>query len=119
ASQREQDFALYRAAIEVTLGDRQARLELEKTHPDPEVVREGFVRGRNHADDIPGMATLFRRFRNMSYMDRAIAIWAEADELIVEIRRLAGQLHAEISSGRPDQARVDRIVEQIADLDTR
>src|SRR3979409_1834471 len=31
ASQREQDFALYHAAIEVTLGDRQARLEPEKT----------------------------------------------------------------------------------------
>src|SRR4051794_4079029 len=119
ASRREQDFVLYRTAIEVTLGDRQARLELEKSVPDPEVVRAGFLRGRNHPDDIPGMAALFRRFRDVSYMDRAIAIWAEADELIAEVRRLADQLHAEIESGRPDQARVDRIVEQVADLDVR
>ena len=118
-SHREEDFELYRAAIAVTLGDRQARLELEKPAPDSAVVRDGFLRGRNHPDDIPGMVSLFRYFRNVSYMDRAIDIWAEADEGIVEIRRLAEKLQAEIRSEHPDTAHVDRIVAEIADLDAR
>src|SRR5581483_3088463 len=118
-SARDADWDLYREAMEVPLGDRQARLELEKPNPDPAVVHEGFVRGRNHPEDIPGMETLFRRFRKVSYMDRAIAIWAEADGLIEEIQRLADELRAEIRSARPDRARIDAIVDQIAALDAR
>src|SRR5262245_19799610 len=38
-SHREEDFELYRRAIDVPLGDRQARLELEKPNADPGVVR--------------------------------------------------------------------------------
>ena len=116
-SQREEDFELYRRAIDVPLGDRQARLELEKPDPDPEVVREGFLRGRIHPDDIPGMASLFRNFRRVSYMGRAIALWAEGDRLIGELQRLAGELHAEISSGDPDAERVKAVLQDIAAVD--
>src|SRR6185369_10627798 len=48
-------------AVGVTFGDRRARLELEKPAPDMRNVTEGFVTGRNHPDDVAGMATLFRR----------------------------------------------------------
>jgi two-component system sensor kinase FixL len=117
-SHREEDFELYRRAIDVPLGDRQARLELEKPDPDPEVVREGFLRGRIHPDDIPGMASLFRNFRHVSYMGRAIGLWAEGDRLISELQRLAGELHAVVSSGHPDTERVKAILEVIAGVDT-
>jgi two-component system sensor kinase FixL len=117
-SHREEDFELYRGAIDVPLGDRQARLELEKPDPDPEVVREGFLRGRIHPDDIPGMASLFRNFRHVSYMSHAIALWAAGDRLISELQRLAGELHAEVSSGHPDTERVKAILQDIAGVDT-
>ena len=81
-SHREEDFELYRRAIDVPLDDRQARLELEKPNPDSEVVRAGFLRGSIHPDDIPAMTSLFRNFRRVSYMDHAIAIRAEGDRLI-------------------------------------
>ena len=116
-SHREEDFELYRRAIDVPLGDRQARLELEKPGPDTEVVRAGFLRGSIHPDDIPGMTSLFRNFRRVSYMDRAIAIWAEGDRLIRDLQRLAGELHAEISSGHPETERVKAILEDIARVD--
>jgi two-component system, LuxR family, sensor kinase FixL len=116
-SHREEDFELYRRAIDVPLGDRQARLELEKPGPDLEVVREGFLRGNIHPDDIPGMASLFRNFRRVSYMARAIAIWAEGDRLIRELQRLAGELHAEVSSGHPESERVQVILGEIARVD--
>jgi len=43
-----------------SLGDRQARLELEKPHPDMNLVRTGLVQGRNNPEDVTGMAALFR-----------------------------------------------------------
>src|SRR6266480_6149316 len=76
-SRSEDDFRAFRTAIAVPLGDRRSRLELEKRDPDLAVVREGFIAGGNHPDDIAGMIALFRRFRDVSFMRRAIDDWTE------------------------------------------
>ncbi len=81
----EADYRRYLEAIAVPLGDRKAREELEKPRPDLAVARQGFIEGRNHPDDISGMIWLFRRFRNVSFIDQAIAIWAEGDRQIGEL----------------------------------
>src|SRR5450631_2696922 len=65
------DYRRFTDMIVVPLGDR--------------VARDGFAVGRNHADDIAGMIRLFRGFRNVSYIDQAIAIWAEADRNMAEL----------------------------------
>jgi hypothetical protein len=75
-----QDFLKF---LKVQLGDRKARLEMMKEHLDYDLLYQGFVEGRNHPEDIKGMATLFRRFHNISYIKRAINIWTEADNLII------------------------------------
>ncbi|MBP8297946.1 MAG: sensor domain-containing diguanylate cyclase, partial [Burkholderiales bacterium] len=118
------DFDDYLASIAIPLGDRKARLELEKAEPDPGVVRDGFLAGRNELDDIPGMIRLYRWFRNVGFMSRAIAIWTEADVLIVELTGIAGQLRQEISAPAPDPARitallagVDRLNRQLTPLE--
>src|SRR5437899_10475540 len=61
-SHAEEDFRAFHTAIAVPLGDRRARLELEKPAPDLAVVRAGFLAGGNHPDDVAGMTMLFRRF---------------------------------------------------------
>src|SRR3954471_14100219 len=66
-SRDERDFAAYKAAIAVPLGDRRARLELEKETPDLAVAREGFIAGRNDPADVNGMIMLFRRFHDISF----------------------------------------------------
>ena len=109
------DYQRFKEAIAVPLGDRVAREELEKPVPDLAVARQGFVAGRNHADDIPGMIRLFRVFRNVSYIERAIAIWAEADRKITELVAAAGELqrlieaNAEPAQLRPVLDRIDGI----------
>jgi diguanylate cyclase (GGDEF)-like protein/PAS domain S-box-containing protein len=87
------DYRRFVDAIAIPLGDRVAREELEKPAPDLEQARHGFAVGRNHADDIPGMIRLFRVFRHVSYIDRAIAIWAEGDRNITELVAAAAELH--------------------------
>ncbi|UXI68764.1 EAL domain-containing protein [Tahibacter amnicola] len=95
------DFDEYRRAVEVTLGDRLARVELDKRRPDLVIARAGFLRGRNHPDDIPSMIRLFRNFRGTADVDRAIAFWADGDALIDEMVQLGDEIHASLTTGSP------------------
>ncbi len=121
----EAAFAAYRAAVAVPLGDRLAREELEKARPDEAVARRGFLQGRNHPDDIDDLIWLFRDFQWVGYMQRATAIWRQAD---VEIGRLvsAGErLHRAIREGAdatalaPILAEIDAMNARVAPLEDR
>lgn len=105
----EDEFRLYREAIAVPLGDRKAREALDRPEPDYEAARRGFIEGRNHPDDVDSMARLFVRFRNVHYIDRAIAIWADGDRLIAQLEAAAAGLRREIAAGRPEPSRVEAL----------
>jgi PAS domain S-box-containing protein len=98
-------WAAYLSAIEVPLGDRRAREELDRPEPDLAVVRDGFIAGLNHPDDIPGMIRLYRWFRDVPFMATAIATWAEGDRLIAELQTTAEALHRAVQSGAPASTR--------------
>jgi len=106
------DHDQYLDAIAVTLGDRKAREALDRPVPDYAAAHAGFIDGRNHPDDVDAMATLFVRFRHVSYVARAIDIWAGADREIEKLQAAASQLHAEIQGPR-DRKRMDATLEDI------
>ena len=112
-SHSDADYQNYRQALLVPLGDRQARLELQKPVPDMAIVRRGFIQGRNSPQDVEGMAKLFRRFRHSRYMSEAVDIWAQGDALIELLEKLGDDLHAEISSRKPDPLRIAEIARQV------
>ena len=66
------DYHRFEAALVVPLGDRQARLALDRSEPDLAAARAGFIAGDNAADDIPGMIRLFRYGRHVGFMRDAI-----------------------------------------------
>jgi PAS domain S-box-containing protein len=94
-------------------------VQLEKPSPDMNVVRDGFVRGRNHPDDVAEMARLFRRFRNVGFIDKAIGLWAAGDRYIARVDGYARDLHDEIAGGRRDPVRVAHILGRIHALNER
>ncbi|MGE0637343.1 MAG: ATP-binding protein [Bacteroidia bacterium] len=104
----------YLKYLKVPLGDRKARLEMAKLNPDYEIIRQGFLEGRNHPDDIDGMIKLFRRFHRVSYINKAIRIWGEADSLMAELQLAATDLHTFIKRNgtyEEMEANLDRINE--------
>jgi len=115
----ESDYLDYRNAIAVPLGDRQARLELEKPEPDVAVAREGFLVGQNDPADIDGMVMLFRRFRDVSFMSRAIGIWSKADEYIAELDALAQALHDRIAARDTQASTLAPILSRIDEVNRR
>jgi diguanylate cyclase (GGDEF)-like protein/PAS domain S-box-containing protein len=112
----ETDYERYLEAIKVPLGDRKAREELEQASPNLARARQGFLEGRNHPDDVDGMIWLFRRFRNEGYMDRAIAIWAEADQRIAELNSAAERLQSSVAGGHADEEELRPVLEEIRQI---
>ena len=115
----EAAFQSYLDAIAVPLGDRKARLELEKPQFDKDVARQGFREGRNHPDDIDGMIRLFRNFRNISLMRKPISIWTDGDRYIAALMVEADRLHAEIGLGSINAASRQMILGRIAWINAR
>lgn len=118
-SHDEADFQYFLQAISVPLGDRKARLELEKPRPDLALARQGLLEGRNHSDDIDGMIRLFRNFRDYSFMRQPISIWAEGDVYIAQLIKEAEMLAAAIRSGDTDVDSLRPILERIKLINAR
>jgi signal transduction histidine kinase len=97
----EDDYQVFKKFMGVPLGDHIARVELVKTDPDMDIVREGFTRGRVHAEDIDGMVKLFRRFHNNHYIGKAIGIWTKADSIIARLMPVADSFHATLNASNP------------------
>ena len=118
-SSSQADFQAYLNAIRAPLGDKFARIELEKPTPDMTIVYQGFIRGQINPDDIPGMVRLFLWFHDFSFMRVAIADWTAADQEIDKLTELADQLHAETFSDHPNPLTVRRVLEEIEACDSR
>ncbi len=115
----ESDYYNYREAIAVPMGDQKARLELEKADPDFAAAWQGFIEGRNHPDDIPGLIMLFRRFRQVDFMAAVIDLWTEGDRYIGELNVAAEELHSMISSGRDTPQALRSFRDRALEIDTR
>ena len=115
----ETDFEAYREAIAIPIGDRRARLELEKPDPDLAAAADAFIAGHNDPDDVDGMIALFRRFRHVSFMSDAITVWSEGDAVIAELDALAKELHARIRVEGTSPVQIDPILARIFELNQR
>ena len=110
-----EDYRAYERSLAVTLGDRLARIELDKPQPDLAVVRAGFLAGLNHPEDIDNLVWLFRTFRNVDYLARVIEHWSDADGRVEEMRLLAASLRTEIE-GPADAERIAALARGIEEV---
>ncbi len=84
--------------LEVPLGDREARKELMRSQPDLPKIYEGFIKGRNHPNDVSSMTNLILRFHSISYLKDSIEAWTQADVLIDEVLKVEEDIHKEIQA---------------------
>jgi len=93
----ESDYNRYQSFIKVPMGDKQARLELDKPHPNLAIVRQGFIQGGNNPKDVNDLIFLYRRFRHVSYMSAAISTWTRGDQEISSLLGVGDKIHQLIS----------------------
>ncbi|WP_342119118.1 EAL domain-containing protein [Pseudoduganella sp. OTU4001] len=112
----EQDFHQFRTELAVPLADLSARREMDKAQPEWDVVRAGFLGGRNADEDIRGMYWLYRNFNGLPLMARAIAYWKHSDEHLLRLRDLGERLHSTPIAQRPSQ---DVFLLELQEIDRR
>lgn len=117
-TKNQDDYEQIFKALEVVDGDNIARVELNKKDPNLALVKQGFLQGRVHPEDIDKSIYFFRRFQHFYYMKRAIYSWQKGDEIISEFKNLVIRYKEEISSGKMKQSKEDSIIERVQVLDT-
>lgn len=114
-----QDLDDARQALQVPLGDLQARLALEQAEPDEAKARQGFLQGGNARADIPRLVFSFRYARDIGAFREATALWRKTDGDLMAVQRLVDELQLRHDSGPLPIAARDRYLQQLGDLDRR
>ena len=107
------DLRRTREALEVPLGDRAARLALERTPSDFAVARAGFLQGRNDPEDIGKLIWMYKLLSGAPYFRDSVRYWRAGDDQIRQIDALADTIEQDRSRGLLDQTRVDRYQRQL------
>ena len=123
-SGNEKDYQEFLAYIDVPLGDRLARIELEKHTPDISLIYVGFLRGRIHRDDIDGLVKLVRRFHKISYIAEALEVWRQADAVMADFIVAAQEMRVAVQENAPARVseklnKIDALNEQLTKLEDR
>ncbi|MGE0799624.1 MAG: putative bifunctional diguanylate cyclase/phosphodiesterase [Lautropia sp.] len=106
-------YRRFEAAIEIPLGARIARLELQKPDYDPAIATAGFLAGGYHPDDIPLMIRLFRCCSGFDHLRRVTDYWSRGDALVLQLQELGARLQAEMTAANPSQIRIHHLLEAI------
>jgi PAS domain S-box-containing protein len=109
----------FRAALNVTFGDRQAREALDQPDPDLRAATAGFLFGRNNIDDIPDAILVFRLFRNWAPFEAAVEDWRRGDETINALWAIAAELRSRLQVGSIAQPKLGQLIDEIEVLNAR
>lgn len=114
-----QYWEAFQEDLEISRGDHEARLEMSKKDFNFSVVRAGFIRGGNHPDDIPGLVHLIRRFYWTPYISRALEVWRQADEMILQIQGEGQKLRREVLKPPGQRQNINAIMLSIDQINGR
>jgi diguanylate cyclase (GGDEF)-like protein len=114
-----EDLRQFRTDMAVPLGDHDARIEMNKLQPDMKKIRQSFLRGGIHPDDIDGMFNLYRRFEWVSFMQRAIHSWEAGDFYIARLEEAGTLLQLEMASPAPSSRRIQSILAEVSGINDK
>ncbi len=107
-------YQLFVDNLKVPLGDRNARIELEKADPIKKIIIQGFIDGGNHPEDIPTMIFLYKYFKNINHIKKAIEQWAIGDSLIQDLLKLGEETNRKITNNKMSKKQV---IQTLASID--
>jgi PAS domain S-box-containing protein len=116
---RPADLADAREALSVPLGDRQARLAMERDPLDAAAARKGLRSGQNHPDDIGRMIWLYRHFSDSPVFRESVRVWRESDSDILALAELADRLEAQWTADRPSLQAIAVLRDRLAEINQR
>ncbi|MFZ6645121.1 EAL domain-containing protein [Undibacterium sp. TJN25] len=118
ATGAEPEYQRFLKEIDVPLGDRRARLELDKPDPDYAVVQEGFVAGGVAADDIASMSWMYRNYKNLPLFRNAISYWEQGDYYILKVHDIGLSLRELELAGQRGSSTALSAVAELQSIDS-
>lgn len=85
----EANLAEFYEFLDVIDGDRQGREMIDAEPPDYDLSYEGFLRGKNHPEDIPHLIWVYRYFGDFKPFEEAVGYWLEGEGLVNDLRAIA------------------------------
>ncbi len=113
------DLAEARAALQVPLGDRAARLALEQTPVDVAAARAGFLQGGNAPGNLDRLIRMYRGLSSAPYFRDSVRLWREAEVEILQLVRLADELEAQQAARSLDAGEVLAYQRELTAIDAR
>ncbi len=99
ASGDPQQLRQAREALLVPLGDRLARLALERDPPDFAASRQGFLQGLNAPEDVDRLIRMYRYFHNAPFFRESVERWRAGDQHVLELQRIGEEMEASLARG--------------------
>lgn len=115
----EEAFQQYRTRIYVAVSDRVARQILEEPDIDQANSYPFLIGGKIHPKDAPGIAWMFRTFKDTALFAPAIEIWRAADREIERLDAFADRAYRDIRAGTMNEADHDTLLREIDAFDRR
>ncbi|MCC9070703.1 HAMP domain-containing histidine kinase [Flavobacterium sp. F-65] len=113
----KEQWKLYKEELKVPQGDGIARILLLE-NGDINVIKNGLRDGRNHEKDLDDMIWLFRNFKSVSFLAKAINEWEKADHLVNRLAEIGKDIDEKIRSSTlktEDQKDILNVISVISD----
>jgi diguanylate cyclase (GGDEF)-like protein/PAS domain S-box-containing protein len=107
------DLRRTREALDVPLGDRAARLALERQPSDDAAARAGFLRGRNEPEDVQRLIWMYKYFSAAPYFRDSVRYWRAGDVEILRIDALTDEIERDIRRAPLDQTRIENYQQRL------
>lgn len=117
-TQDKAEWELYKEELRVPQGDGIARVAL-LNQDDDAVIKNGFRTGRINEEDLDDIIWLFRNFKNIPFMAKAIKEWEQADNLIKELDLLGNEVNQKLKTSKLDLQTRQKMLQEISILSNK
>jgi len=109
------EYQKYKGAVDALLKLREARLEMENSDPDIDIVYEGLrdaiMSGQD--DEVIESMRVYMMFKRFPYMRAAISKWQETDPYLFKLIGLGNDLNDIVNSGEFAPKKINSILNKI------
>ncbi|MGH2667027.1 sensor histidine kinase [Flavobacterium sp.] len=117
-TQDEKQWDSFEEELKVPQGDGAARIGL-LSNADTAVIKNGFRAGRNNEKDLDDLIWLFKNFKSVPFLAKAINEWKMGDDLINQLSAIGNEVHKTVSSSNLELKDRLKLHLQISDLSER
>ncbi|MNF38833.1 Signal-transduction histidine kinase senX3 [compost metagenome] len=114
-TQDKAQWELFKKELKVPQGDGSARIAL-LNHADDTVIKNGFRAGRNKEEDLDDLIWLFRNFKNVPFLAKAIKEWEQGDNYVKLLAQIGEDVNQKMEISNLNQATKQKFLLEISVL---